>query len=652
MKVLVVTPAPARSSKGNWVTAKRWGDHLQALGHDVDIAQRYDDQRCDLLIALHARRSADSVEKFREAHPALPIVVVLTGTDLYSDLPDNPKAARSVELATLLVVLNPIGASHLEPHLRARVRVVVQSVSAPRPSASEITPSDGFQICVVGHLRPVKDPFLAVHAVRELPQSSAIHIVHLGMALDDSSESRARAFHKSEPRYAWKGPVSSTEALRVLASSKLHVLTSKMEGGANVLCEAIAMGVPTLSTRIDGSVGILGQDYPGFFPVGDARALRVLLEKVESDASFHERLRQHCIKLQAMVSPEVERAAIDSLIAELSRLELVVVGDRDPAADLAEDVRAGLTASSKVLHCRYFYDARGSQLFEEICELPEYYVTRAEAEILAERADEIASSMGADPLVFELGSGSGEKTRLLLAAMTSTDRSITYAPVDISRSMLEESAFSLMSSFPALKIVAVAAEYIDGLRWLRARPAQETLVIWLGSNIGNFDRAMATSFLSQVRQCMTAGDKLLLGVDLRKDKAMLEAAYDDVQGVTAEFNKNLLHRINRELGGNFDVSNFEHQALYDADAGRIVMNLVSRRACHVTIQSLDLEIDFKADEAIHTENSYKYSPAEVAKLANASGFTMAEQWFDSDGRFCLGLLAPIDPKPDDTEATD
>ena len=264
MEILIVTPAPAGSLRGNRVTAERWATHLGELGHSVAIAERFCGQRCELLIALHARRSAAAVEAFRAAHPARPIVVVLTGTDLYADLPDDPGAARSVELATTLVGLNPLAAERLEPHLRPRVRTVVQSVDL---RGVEVTPTKGFQICVVGHLRAVKDPFLIAEAVANLPENSDIHVVHLGMALESELERRAEALNRDQPRYSWRGQVDRDEALSVLASSRIHVLTSKMEGGANALCEAIALGVPTLATRIDGSVGLLGDDYPGFFPV-------------------------------------------------------------------------------------------------------------------------------------------------------------------------------------------------------------------------------------------------------------------------------------------------------------------------------------------------------------------------------------------------
>ncbi len=637
MRILIVTPAPAGSRTGNQVTAQRWADHLRALNHQVEVDRQYRAQACDLLIALHARHSADSIERFRAAHPELPIVVILTGTDLYSDLPDDPKAARSVELATLLVVLNPLGSRRLLPHLRSRVRVVVQSVALP-----ELDPvaADGFQICVVGHLRPVKDPFLAAEAVRSLPPESAVRLVHVGRALDERMRSLAEKEQRENARYTWRGEIPQREVFQILASSKLHILTSKMEGGANALCEAIAVGVPTLATRVDGSLGILGEGYPGLFPVGDSRALGQLLEKVEGDPSFHDALRRHCVSLQPSVEPSAERAAIGRIIDELGRFTLIVAGSQDSARTFAEDVAAGLRASPKQLHCRYFYDARGSQLFEDICQLPEYYVTRAETEILTERAGEIAESMRQRLLLFELGSGSGAKTRLLLDALTAPGRQLTYVPVDISRSMLEESAFSLMAAYPDLTIVTMASEYQDSLRGLEEQPEQQKLVLWLGSNVGNFDRPGAVAFLSQVRRRMSVADRLLLGVDLRKDRATLEAAYDDAGGVTAEFNKNLLVRINRELEGDFELSNFEHEAVYDQEAGRVAMHLVCRRACSVRIKALELQVDFVAGEKIHTEDSYKYSPDEIATLARSSGFSMERHWTDGAERFYLGLLAP------------
>ncbi len=296
-----------------------------------------------------------------------------------------------------------------------------------------------------------------------------------------------------------------------------------------------------------------------------------------------------------------------------------------------DDVIRGLSAPNKRLSCRYFYDDAGSKLFEEICALDEYYIPRAEHEILEERAPEIASRMPRDCDLVELGSGSAQKTRLVIAALIAERGRLAYTPIDISRSALEESSKGLLESFPNLDIHALAADYAAGLEWLAADAETCRLILWLGSNIGNFDRREAADFLSRVRAAMKPDDRLLVGVDLRKDKKVLEAAYDDARGVTAEFNKNILRHINRVLGGDFDVERFRHRAVYVEGEGRIEMYLDSTIAQRVRIA--DFEVAFEAGEAIHTENSYKYDRAEISALAAASGLEIESLWTDGQGRF-------------------
>jgi L-histidine N-alpha-methyltransferase len=323
----------------------------------------------------------------------------------------------------------------------------------------------------------------------------------------------------------------------------------------------------------------------------------------------------------------------------MQRFRLVELTGSDPHADFARDVAAGLTASPKSLSCRYFYDREGSRLFEAICELPEYYLTRAETEILQDRAREIASLFPGDVTVIELGSGNAVKTRLLLEALLS-GRRVRYVPIDICRPVLEESAADLLQRFPPLEIGAVAAEYQEGLQHLRNESNGPRLILWLGSNVGNFTRAEAATILHRIRDTMTTADRMLVGVDLRKDRAVLEAAYDDAAGVTAAFNLNLLARINHELNGNFDPRAFKHRAIYNQDLGRIEMHLVSQRAQTVTIGRIGLTVRFAAGETIHTENSYKYSLAEINALATAAGLKVQCSWQDGAGRFGLHLLAP------------
>lgn len=315
---------------------------------------------------------------------------------------------------------------------------------------------------------------------------------------------------------------------------------------------------------------------------------------------------------------------------------------RHPTEGLAEEVRAGLTAPSKSLPCRFLYDDEGSRLFEEICALPEYYVLRAEHEILSACASELANLMPSRLHVFELGSGSAFKTRLLLEALLDAHQ-VTYVPVDISATALEQSTQALAVALPGLSFQPIHGEYEAGLRWLEAAEGPK-LLLWLGSNIGNLHRNDAGAFLRRVSKAMSFEDRLLLGVDLRKPASVLEPAYDDAEGVTAAFNKNLLTRINRELGGHFDLSTFRHMARYDEQLGRVEMRLVSNRAQRVRIDALGLDISFDDGEAIHTESSYKYSADELQAVTEAAGLKIERQWKDRGGRFSDLLLKRADTK--------
>jgi dimethylhistidine N-methyltransferase len=312
----------------------------------------------------------------------------------------------------------------------------------------------------------------------------------------------------------------------------------------------------------------------------------------------------------------------------------------DRRAAFARDVGAGLTSAPKQLSCCYFYDREGSLLFEEICKLPEYYLTRAEHEILEHHADELAAQLPAGVRVVELGSGYSVKTKLLLAAILRRQPHLHYVPVDICSVALQVATLALHKVFPALEITALAAEYRDALGYLKNLPPQPQLVLWLGSNIGNFHRAEAAEFLRTVREPLAPSDRMLIGIDLRKDRAMLEPAYDDARGVTAEFNLNLLSRINRELDADFDLNAFRHRAVYNDGAGRIEMYLVSTRVQRVHIAALRLEVDFAAGETIHTENSYKYSQAEIDAIASTAKLRRECQWLDSVGTFSVNLFAP------------
>jgi putative glycosyltransferase (TIGR04348 family) len=317
LRIGLVTPAPPGSTGGNRVTALRWARILRGLGHRVRVTQRYAGEALDLLVALHARKSAESVAAFARDHPRAPIVVTLTGTDVYHDLGRSAAARRSLALATRIVALQPLAGRELPASLRAKVRVVHQS--ARRPSRPARRRSDIFEVAVLAHLRAVKDPLRAARAARLLPAGSRIRILHLGAPLDPRLARQARREAAGNPRYRWLGERPRGQALRILARCRLLVLTSRLEGGANAVSEAVVCGVPVISSRIAGSVGLLGSDYPGYFPPGDTRALARLLERAERDGAFRARLAARGRRLRPRFAPARERAAWRRLIEEARR---------------------------------------------------------------------------------------------------------------------------------------------------------------------------------------------------------------------------------------------------------------------------------------------------------------------------------------------
>ena len=308
--------------------------------------------------------------------------------------------------------------------------------------------------------------------------------------------------------------------------------------------------------------------------------------------------------------------------------------------DFAGDVRRGLTAAQKSLPPRWFYDGVGSALFDAICFLPEYYVTRAETEVLVEHAEAIADAFGPHARLVELGSGMARKTRILLDAITARQRELEYVPVDVDAGMLERAGRELLSDYATLRVTAVCSDFAKpSIPMARLEPVRgRTIVLFLGSTIGNLDPDDAVVMLRDLRNAMRAGDALLLGADLIKDRAVLEAAYNDALGVTASFNLNVLQRINRELGGHFELDAFAHRAFYDVENARIEMHLVSRHEQSVRIDARDLEIAFASGESIHTESSYKHDETTLGAFASASGFALHRVWSDARRWFADALL--------------
>ncbi|MEV6906410.1 selenoneine biosynthesis selenosugar synthase SenB [Amycolatopsis sp. NPDC051071] len=314
MRILVAGPVPAASDYGNGVTARRWAQLLRDLGHEVRVVRDYDGERYDLLVALHARKSEAAIRAFSADWPEAPIVVALTGTDLYPDLVAGGVDLSLLERAARIVVLQPQGLLQLPPELRSRTRVITQSMP---PIDGEEPAEDRFEIAFLAHARPVKDPLRLSEAVRALPSSSRITVTHVGGVREDDIGDRLRAESIENPRYGWLGPLPRPEALAVLARSRLLVLTSLHEGGANVVTEALAAGVPIVSTRIPGSVGLLGEDYAGYFPVGDTAALAAVLDAAEHDRDgLYTRLRWQCAARRASVDPGRETEAWERLLAE------------------------------------------------------------------------------------------------------------------------------------------------------------------------------------------------------------------------------------------------------------------------------------------------------------------------------------------------
>nr|WP_202462705.1 L-histidine N(alpha)-methyltransferase [Streptomyces sp. SID8374] len=304
-------------------------------------------------------------------------------------------------------------------------------------------------------------------------------------------------------------------------------------------------------------------------------------------------------------------------------------------AALRADVLSGLTRHPKTLPPKWFYDARGSELFEEITRLPEYYPTRAEREILEERSEEIAAVSGARTVI-ELGSGSSEKTRHLLDALSGLE---SYVPVDVSESALTGAAEALLAEHPGLSVHALIADFTGGLA-LPGTPGPR-LVAFLGGTIGNLLPEERAGFLHSVRSLLSPGDALLLGTDLVKDEETLVAAYDDASGVTAAFNKNVLNVVNRELGADFPLEDFEHVAVWNPEQRWIEMRLRARRALTVKIRELDLVVPFEAGEELRTEVSAKFRQEDVREELAAAGLQLAQWWTDAAGRFALSLATAV-----------
>lgn len=316
MKIALITPAAANSRYGNRNTAVRWAQLLRELDHVVTVQQQWQGRSEEVMIALHARRSHDSITRYAERYPERPLIVALTGTDLYRDIHHDANAEESLELATRMVVLQEMGLRELPPRLRRKTRTIYQSCD---PIRRQPVIKSCFEIVISGHLREEKDPFCGAAALRYLPADSRIRLTHIGGARDPAFARDARLWMQREPRYVWLDEQPRGKALQILARARVLLISSRMEGGANVVSEALTARVPVIASRVSGNVGMLGCDYRGYYPAGDARRLALLLSRVESSPEFLRALQQQCAGRRKLISRTRERQGWHRLLAEVSR---------------------------------------------------------------------------------------------------------------------------------------------------------------------------------------------------------------------------------------------------------------------------------------------------------------------------------------------
>jgi putative glycosyltransferase (TIGR04348 family) len=316
MRIVLITPYGREHRNGNWHTAARWTRFLREAGHTVRVQVEWDGRAADLMLALHARRSFASIRAFAERFPSRPLLLALTGTDLYRDIHQDSDAQQALEWAHRLIVLQDRGIDELPPHLAAKTRVIYQS--SPDTARTAVRPHV-FEVLVIGHLREEKDPFRAALATAHLPSHSQIQVTHLGSALSEEMADTAELAQSKLPRWTWAGDVPHRTVLKRLSRARLMVISSVMEGGANVICEALAADVPVLASRIPGNIGMLGEDYPGYFAAGDEKQLAALMSMAEDDPGFYADLQSHARLRRGLMRPEQEASRLRQVVAEFEQ---------------------------------------------------------------------------------------------------------------------------------------------------------------------------------------------------------------------------------------------------------------------------------------------------------------------------------------------
>ncbi len=317
MRIALITPYGREQRNGNWHTAARWARFLREAGHTLRVQQEWDGRPADLMLALHARRSFASIKAFADQFPSRPLLLTLTGTDLYRDIHEDADAQQALDLAHRLIVLQDRGVDELPPHLSARTRIIYQS--SPDIARTREHP-DTFDVLVVGHLRQEKDPFRVALATAHLPENSLIQVTHLGGAMSEEMAETAEMAQNKLPRWIWAGDVPHKTVLKRLSRAHLLILSSVMEGGANAICEALAADVPVLVSYMPGNIGMLGEDYPGYFPVGDERKLARLMAQAESDPNFYASLIRHARQRRKLMRPDQEASRLRQVVAEFEQV--------------------------------------------------------------------------------------------------------------------------------------------------------------------------------------------------------------------------------------------------------------------------------------------------------------------------------------------
>lgn len=314
LRIEIVTPAPPGTLHGNRITALRWHRFLSRLNYQSIVTEQWSGKSCDVLIALHGLRSHDSIQRFKKAHPDHPVILIMTGTDIYRDLKSSKKVIQSMEMANAIVVLQPDAIQSLPKKFHPKVRVIYQSIKS---ISRKSPPKHHFLASIIGHLRSEKDPFCAAQSLKLLPPDSKIQLIQLGQAMSPDFKKEAISLDKNIERYRWLGQLSHPKTLQWLSRSHVMIISSIMEGGAHVVSEAIAIGIPVIASDIPGNRGLLGNNYPAYYPVGDQAALSKLLTKVESNKVFYQKLCKAIAGRQKITKPELEQESIQKLIKSL-----------------------------------------------------------------------------------------------------------------------------------------------------------------------------------------------------------------------------------------------------------------------------------------------------------------------------------------------